>query len=121
MANRAAFTHKPGRKTTSIFVDSRGPLFKALFDAAKQQDWWEDGVGMVGNDYDKFYFSITGLTTGLACLEFDVVAFLRKLHPDPRTAMEIAGMRGSLNQVLDGGDVYCKGTKKLWDALNEAA
>lgn len=121
MANRAAFNHRPGRKLTSVVVDPSRPLFKALFDAAMKQDWWEDGVGMLAiNDYDKFYFQITGVD-GLACLEFDVEGFLREIHPDPRTAMEAVGMGGSLRQVLEGGDVYSKGTKRLWEALNEAA
>jgi hypothetical protein len=119
MPNRAAFTHKPKFKGPSVFVDSSGPLFKAIFAAAKAQDWWEDDVGMVmGNEYDKFYFQIPGLTTGYACLDFDVVAFLRTLDSDPRTAMIAAGVGGSLNQVLAGGDVYSKGTKKLWETLN---
>jgi hypothetical protein len=61
-AQKTAFVHTPKQLNNAIFVHPTATkaLFHTLFDAAKSQPWWNDGVGYVGNDNGTHYFQIIG-------------------------------------------------------------
>lgn len=69
--NHTAFTHKPKGCLDDVYfhpVHTRA-LWDKVWTQARQQDWWQDNVGCVGNKDGCFYFQIPGLTTGFARLE----------------------------------------------------
>jgi hypothetical protein len=68
-AQKAAFVHKPKKLDQAIYVGFSGPLFNAIWDKAKVQDWYQDGIGYVGNDKGVHYFQIAGYTGGFARIE----------------------------------------------------
>jgi hypothetical protein len=68
-----AFTHKPKGSLSDVYVH---PLnTKALWDKvwakAREQDWWSDDLGYVGNKDGWHYFQKRGLTTGFARIKQD--------------------------------------------------
>ena len=71
--NRSAFSHRPARLANDVFVHPvhTKELWTRLWAAARSQDWWEEGVGYVGDLDGFYYFQIPGLRTGFARLSLD--------------------------------------------------
>jgi len=62
------FTHQPKSLVGGQFVHPMHTpkLWHLLWDAARQQPWYTDGVTYVGNADGWFYFQLRGVTSGFA-------------------------------------------------------